>query len=76
MSASDRLRTMLANERTLLAYIRTALALLVFGMAAIKFFPDTPVLVSLGWLFMAAGLAVFIWGVSHFRRVSTQIQKD
>ncbi len=39
MRELDKLRTILANERTLLAYVRTALALLIFGMAAIKFFP-------------------------------------
>ena len=69
MSDLDKLRTILANERTLLAYIRTALALLIFGMAAIKFFPDVPLIFSLGWLFMACGVAILVWGISHFRRV-------
>lgn len=76
MSELDKLRTILANERTLLAYVRTALALLIFGMAAIKFFPDAPLIMSLGWLFMACGIAVLVWGISHFRRVSKLIRKD
>ncbi|MDO8674823.1 MAG: DUF202 domain-containing protein [Candidatus Omnitrophota bacterium] len=75
MNDLDRLRTILANERTLLAYIRTALALLIFGMAAIKFFPDTPIIAFLGWIFMAWGLIILIWGVFHFRKVSKLIQK-
>lgn len=76
MGDLDSLRTILANERTLLAYIRTALALLIFGMAAIKFFPDAPIIVSFGWLFMACGIVVLVWGVCHFRRVSKQIRKE
>ncbi len=76
MSDLDRLRTILANERTLLAYIRTALALLIFGMAAIKFFPEAPFIASLGWLFMACGIMILVWGVFHFRKILKLIQKD
>lgn len=76
MSELDKLRTILANERTLLAYIRTALALLIFGMAAIKFFPERASIVILGWFFMVSGIAVLVWGISHFRRVSALIRKE
>ena len=76
MGNLDKLRTNLANERTLLAYVRTALALLIFGSAAIKFFPDAPIIVALGWIFMASGVAVLVWGFSHFRRVSKLIRKE
>jgi len=76
MNELDKLRTTLANERTLLAYIRTALALLIFGMAAIKFFPETALIVILGWLFMASGVFVLVWGIGHFRRVTALIRKE
>ena len=76
MSELDKLRTILANERTLLAYVRTALALLIFGMAAIKFFPDAPWIVSLGWVFMVCGITVLVWGMLHFRKVSKLIRKE
>ena len=76
MSELDKLRTSLANERTFLAYIRTALALLIFGMAAIKFFPDSVLIVSLGWIFMTGGVATLLWAVLHFRKVSKLIKKD
>ena len=75
MSELDKLRTILANERTLLAYVRTALALLIFGMAAIKFFPDVPLIVALGWLFLACGIAVLVWGIGHFRKIANLIRK-
>lgn len=73
---SGRLRTILANERTLLAYFRTALALLVFGMAAIKFFSDIWIIVVLGWFFIACGVGLLIWGLFHFRKVSRLIGKE
>ena len=76
MLDSDQLRTILANERTLLAYVRTALALLIFGMAAIRFFFDVPIIVLFGWFFMACGIITLIWGLFHFRKVSILISKD
>ncbi len=73
---SDRLRTILANERTLLAYIRTALALLVCGMGAIKFFSDIWIIVFLGWFFMVCAAGVMIWGWFHFRKVLRLVGKE
>jgi putative membrane protein len=72
----DRLRTILANERTLLAYIRTALAMLVFGMAAFKLFSDKPIIVVLGGLFMIAGVVILVWGIVHFKKISMLIRED
>ena len=72
----DKLRTELANERTLLAYVRTALALMVFGMAAIKFFPENSLIVGLGWLFLLGGMAGLSWGVAHFRKVAKRINRE
>ncbi|MBI5023605.1 MAG: DUF202 domain-containing protein [Candidatus Omnitrophica bacterium] len=71
----DGLRTNLANERTLLAYVRTALAIAVSGMAAIKFFPESPLVVSLGGLAVAAGIILLAWGIVHIRKVSGNIRK-
>lgn len=76
MRELDKLRTNLANERTVLAYIRTSLALLVFGMAAIKFFPENFTITALGWFFMAGGILVMAWGIAHFRKTQKLIQKD
>lgn len=76
MSNLDRLRTSLANERTLLAYIRTALALLVFGMAAIKFFPEFPLVIFIGGVFMISGAGLLAGGMLHFRKISRLIRED
>ena len=75
MENPDELRTNLANERTLLAYVRTALALAVSGMAAIKFFPESPLVVFLGWLAAATGIILLAWGIVHIRKISGNIRK-
>ena len=75
MENPDELRTILANERTLLAYVRTALAIAVSGMAAIKFFPGSPLVVSLGWLAVAASIILLAWGIVHIRKVSGKNNK-
>ena len=75
MKNPDELRTNLANERTLLAYVRTALAIAVSGMAAIKFFPESPLVVSLGWLAVAASIILLAWGIVHIRKVSGKNNK-
>ena len=76
MSDLDKLRTILANERTVLAYIRTALATIVFGMVAVKFFPDIPLLVLLGWISIGIGILGLIFGIFRFRKVSKSIRKE
>ncbi|HBO97150.1 MAG TPA: DUF202 domain-containing protein [Candidatus Omnitrophica bacterium] len=76
MENPDELRTNLANERTLLAYVRTALALAVSGMAAIKFFPESPLVVSLGWLAVAGGIMLLAWGIVHIRKVSGNSRQE
>ncbi len=68
MNDSDKLRTVLANERTLLAYIRTVLSAWIFGMAAVKFFADNFLIVLLGWIVIAAGTIVFLWGMIQYQR--------
>ena len=75
MKNPDELRTILANERTLLAYVRTALAIAVFGMAAIKLFPETPLVVSAGWIAVAAGIILLAWGIVHIRKLSGKNNK-
>ena len=74
MKNPDELRTILANERTLLAYVRT-MAIAVFGMAAIKLFPETPLVVSAGWIAVAAGIILLARGVVHIRKLSERIIK-
>lgn len=75
MSELDKLRTILANERTLLAYIRTALSAWIFGMAGIKFFPEQPFIISLGWAAIAAGTVILLWGIVSSRRHQKMIAK-
>ena len=76
MSNLDKLRTTLANERTVLAYIRTALAIIVFGMVAVKFFSDVPLLVLLGWISVGIGILGLVFGFFRFRKVSKSIGKE
>ena len=76
MSDLDKLRTTLANERTVLAYIRTALAIIVSGLAAVKFFPDVPLLVLLGWISVGIGIIGLIFGIFRFRKISKSIRKE
>ena len=75
MSDLDALRTILANERTVLAYIRTALAIVVFGMVAVKFFSDVPLLVLLGWISIGVGILGLVFGFFRFRNVLKSIGK-
>ena len=67
MGELDKLRTVLANERTLLAYIRTALSAWIFGMAAVKFFSENSLIVALGWVAVAAGIVILFWGIVQSR---------
>ena len=60
-------RTVLSNERTLLAYGRTALAMGVIGGTAIKFFAS-PVVWTLGWVFIVAGVLLMVAGWTRYRR--------
>ncbi len=76
MSDLDKLRTILANERTVLAYVRTALAILVFGMAAVKFFPEQRLMMLLGWLAIAVGTALLVFGGVRFRKIHKSIKED
>jgi len=60
-------RTVLSNERTLLAYGRTALAMGVIGGTAIKFF-TSPIVWTLGWLFIVAGALLMAAGWTRYNR--------
>lgn len=68
MTDSDKLRTILANERTLLAYIRTALSAWIFGMAVVKFFPEHVLSVGLGWIVIGCGTFILVWGSIQSRK--------
>lgn len=65
-------RTVLANERTLLSYSRTALGLLGAGAAAIHVF-SAEIVVVLGWLFVAAAVAVMGTGIASYVRVRRKV---
>jgi uncharacterized membrane protein YidH (DUF202 family) len=68
MIDTDKLRTALANERTLLAYIRTALSAWIFGMAAVKFFPENILMIWLGWGAIVSGAIILLWGIAQSRK--------
>jgi len=68
MIDTDKLRTSLANERTLLAYIRTTLSAWIFGMAALKFFPDDILMICLGSGALLAGFIILFLGIFQSRR--------
>lgn len=59
-------RTDLANERTLLAYGRTALMVAATGLTAVKFFPDTPGILIIGWTLASAAIVISATGVFRF----------
>ena len=67
-------RTILANERTFLAYIRTALTLLVLGASFVRFF-DSMTLEIVGWMFVPAAIAVFLWGTWRYRMMAGLIRR-
>ena len=71
----DTLRTILANERTMLAYVRTALAATVFGMAILKFFHESALLVVIGWTAVIGGVFLFGWGMFEYAARNRAIQK-
>lgn len=61
-------RTVLAAERTLLAYLRTTVTLLVAGFSSIHFM-RAGVLVIGGWVMVAMGVVVSVWGVFRCLRI-------
>ncbi len=64
----DKLRTVLANERTYLAYVRTALSAVVFGLVLLKFFPADPMLMRVGVISLVFGFLVLAWGTRQYYR--------
>ncbi len=58
-------RTVFANKRTFLAYARTAIALIVLGIALVKFI-DHDALEFGGFLLMAFGSVIFIVGLREY----------
>jgi putative membrane protein len=71
----DTLRIILANERTMLAYVRTALSAAIFGMAILKFFHESALLVVIGWVSVAGGIFVFGWGMVEYVSRNRAIRK-
>jgi len=67
-------RTILANERTFMAYIRTALSVFAVGASLFQFFHST-VMKTIGWIFIPAGIFIFIIGMIKYRQVKNRIGK-
>lgn len=64
------LRTVLANERSFSAWVRTGISAELGGLAVAKLLPDfSPewVPTAVGYLFLAVGLACFIYGIWRYR---------
>jgi putative membrane protein len=68
-------RTRLANERTLLAYLRTALMLIVAGATVVKFVAESRRVVISGWLFIAFGVLVGLFGTWRFLTMRRAINR-
>jgi putative membrane protein len=68
-------RTDLANDRTFLAYIRTALTFAVVGVTFIKFFGNLLIEV-IGWIFIPAGIYIFIRGFLRFKKTKRAIKEE
>lgn len=68
-------RTHLANERTFLAYLRTSLALMASGFFLIKFIDGSTIFMILGFLIVASGVALFIYGMNRFSFFKNKIDK-
>jgi putative membrane protein len=66
-------RTILANERTFLAYSRTGLTLIIAGLAFVKFFGHI-IYITIGYAFIVAGIAVFLFGVARYRRMIANLK--
>ncbi len=70
------LRTQMANERTLLAYLRTALMLLATGGTVLKLLADTLLLHLVGWILIAMGAAISIWGIQRYHHYKKQYRSS
>lgn len=68
-------RTQLARERTLLAYIRTALAFLAVGGGFMQFFEAVGAQLA-GWIFIAAGIGFFLFGMLRFKMSRGRRDRD
>jgi putative membrane protein len=67
-------RTILANERTLLAYLRTSLTLVVAGISFLHFTSSMYVKI-LSWIFIPAGILIFLYGFKDFKKRIQLIEK-
>ncbi len=67
-------RTILANEASFMSYIRTALTLTAVGATMIKFF-ETPFMVIMGWVFVAVGGWLAIYGLNRYRRTDDVLHR-
>jgi len=68
------IRTELANERTVLAYGRTAVAFGAGGIGLVKLF-DAPVMVWLGWAWIAGAVVTLVLGIVRFRQARHEIAR-
>jgi putative membrane protein len=67
-------RTILANERTLLAYLRTSITLIVAAISFLHFTSSLYVKI-LSWIFIPAGIIIFIYGFKDFKKRIQLIEK-
>jgi putative membrane protein len=65
-------RDQLANERTFLAWVRTGLGFVGVGVVLEKLIDERGVTaLVLGLTFIAAGIAMMVYGLLRYRRIST-----
>ena len=64
-------RDQLANERTFLAWVRTGLGFVGIGVVLDKLIEQRgPTAVVMGFVFIASGIAMLIYGLARYRRIA------
>ena len=61
-------RTLLANETSFMAYVRTSLAMVMAGVAIIKFF-DSEYMQAVGWTFVTVGGWLSVHGYRRYKQM-------
>ncbi|MDO5755724.1 MAG: DUF202 domain-containing protein [Tissierellia bacterium] len=68
-------RTILSNERTALSYIRTFMAILGSGIGLLKFFMESKVLYSIGWIAIFSSFLALYQGIRRYWAVRKTTKK-
>jgi putative membrane protein len=59
----------------LLAYGRTALMVAATGLTAVKFFPDTPGILAIGWSLAGVAVLISATGIHRFVKLKQELRE-